>query len=181
MLPLEGLGPLLPEHLSELFVGIALFLIVWFVVARKAMPIFEKTYSERTAAISGGLEKAELAQKQASAALEEYKVQLAGAREEAAKIREDAKVQASEIAAEIKAQATAEANRMVETAKAQIEAERASVVRSLRGEIGGLATELAGKIGVTKQTIIAIEKNRRHPTFDDFCRLFGKRHGNRRK
>ncbi len=88
MLPLEGLGPLLPEHLSEMFVGIALFVILIIVVARMVVPIFEKTYTERTEAISGGLEKAELAQKEAAEALAEYKAQLAGAREEAAKIRE---------------------------------------------------------------------------------------------
>ena len=44
MLPLEiDLGPLLPEHLSELFAGIGLALIVWFVVAKKVVPVFEKT------------------------------------------------------------------------------------------------------------------------------------------
>ncbi|MDR1237585.1 MAG: F0F1 ATP synthase subunit B [Propionibacteriaceae bacterium] len=146
MLPLEGLGPLLPEHLSELFVGIALFAIIWFVVAKKIVPLFEKTYAERTAAISGGLEKAEAAQREASAALEEYKAQLADARAEAAKIRDDARTQAAELAAEIKQQATDEAARLVETARVQLEAERSAVVRSLRSEIGGLATELAGKI-----------------------------------
>jgi F-type H+-transporting ATPase subunit b len=146
MLPLEGLGPLLPEHLSELIVGVVLFVIIWFVVAKKIVPMFEKTYAERTAAITGGLEKAEAAQAEAAAALDEYKAQLAAAREEAAKIRDDARAQAAEIAAEIKQQASDEAARMVETAKTQIEAERAQVVRSLRGEIGGLATELAGKI-----------------------------------
>ncbi|MCL1838015.1 MAG: F0F1 ATP synthase subunit B [Propionibacteriaceae bacterium] len=146
MLPLEGLGPLLPEHISELVVGVALFGIIWFVVATKIMPIFEKTYTARTEAISGGLEKAEIAQQQASAALEEYQAQLATARAEAAKIREDAKAQAGEIAAEMKAQATAESQRLIETAKAQIEADRSQVMRSLRKEIGGLATELAGKI-----------------------------------
>ena len=68
MLPLEGisLGPLLPEHPEELLVGIALFLIVWFVVAKKVVPMFEKTYEERTAAIAGGIEKAEKAQLEAA-------------------------------------------------------------------------------------------------------------------
>jgi F-type H+-transporting ATPase subunit b len=146
MLPLEGLGPLLPEHVSEFIVGIVLFIVVWFVVAKWIAPMFEKTYAERTAAITGGLEKAEAQQAEAAAALEEYKAQLASAREEAAKIRDEARAQAAEIAADIKRQAGDEAARMVETAKTQIEAERAQVVRSLRGEIGGLATELAGKI-----------------------------------
>ena len=45
------------------------------------------------------------------------------------------------------------------------------IVRSAREVKHLTQSALAGKIGVTKQTIIAIEKNRRHPTFEDFCRL----------
>jgi len=148
MLPLEGtsFGPLLPEHWSEFFVGIVLFLIVWFVMAKKIVPMFEKMYAERTAEITGGIEKAEKAQADAAEALQQYQDQLADAREEAGRIREEARAQAADISAQIKQQAADEAARMVDTAKAQIEAERMQAVRALRGEIGGLATELAGKI-----------------------------------
>jgi F-type H+-transporting ATPase subunit b len=146
MLPLEGLGPLLPESLSELIVGVVLFAVIWLAAAKWFTPMFEKTYAQRTEAITGGIEKAEAAQKEAAEALAQYQAQLAASREEAAKIRDDARAQAAEIAAEIKQQASEEAARMVETAKTQIEAERAQVVRSLRVEIGGLATQLAGKI-----------------------------------
>ncbi|MDR3069530.1 MAG: F0F1 ATP synthase subunit B [Propionibacteriaceae bacterium] len=147
MLPLElNLGPLLPEHLSEIFVGIALFLIVWFVVAKKVVPMFEATYAERTEAIAGGIEKAERAQAQAAAALKEYQEKLANARQEAADIRAQAQAQAADIAAEIKAQAAEESQRMIASAKQAIEAEKAAALRELRGEIGGLATNLAGRL-----------------------------------
>lgn len=73
MLPLEGFGPLLPEHLSEIIAGIVLFLICWLVIQKKVVPAFEATYEERAAAIQGGMEKAEKAQAEAAAALEEYK------------------------------------------------------------------------------------------------------------
>ena len=43
-------------------------------------------------------------------------------------------------------QATEESSRLLANAKAQIEAERAAAVSSLRTEIGGLATTLAGRI-----------------------------------
>ncbi|MDR1768083.1 MAG: F0F1 ATP synthase subunit B [Propionibacteriaceae bacterium] len=150
MWPLEGeesaFGPLLPEHWSEFFVGIALFLVIWFVVAKFVAPMFEATYAKRADEIAGGIERAEKAQEQAAIALREYQEQLASARQEAAAIREEAKSQAADVAAEIKQQAQADADRLVASAKAQIEAERAQVVRALRGEIGGLATQLAGKI-----------------------------------
>ncbi len=148
MLPLEGisLGPLLPEHPEELLVGIALFLIIWFVVAKKVVPMFEKTYEERTAAIAGGIEKAEKAQLEAARALDEYTAQLASAREEASRIREEAKTQGAAIIADMRQQATEESTRLLANAKAQIEAERAQAVASLRSEVGGLATTLAGRI-----------------------------------
>lgn len=147
MLPLEiDFGPLLPEHWQEIVAGIVLFLIIYVVVWKKVVPVFEKTYAERTELIAGGIEKAEAAQAEAAAALAEYREQLASARAEASKIREDAKAQAAQAAAEIRQAAQEEAARQVEHARAQIEAERAHVVQQLRGEIGGMATELAGKI-----------------------------------
>ena len=140
------LGPLLPEHPEELLVGIALFLIILAVMWKVVVPMFEKTYAERTAAIQGGIQKAEAAQAEAAAALEEYKAQLATAREEASRIREEAKTQGAAIVADMRQQATEESSRLLANAKAQIEAERAAAVGSLRSEIGGLATTLAGRI-----------------------------------
>ena len=50
------------------------------------------------------------------------------------------------LAAEIREQAQADSARMVAAAKAQLEAERAQVISRLRAEVGGLATQLAGRI-----------------------------------
>ena len=149
MLPLAGespLGPLLPEHPEELLVGIVLFLIIWWVVAKKVVPMFERTYAERTAEIAGGIEKAEAAQAEAAAALKEYTAQLATAREEASRIREDAKTQGAAIIADMRQQATEESSRLLANAKTQIQAERVAAVTQLRTEVGGLATTLAGRI-----------------------------------
>lgn len=140
------LGPLLPHYWSELIAGIILLLIVFLVVRAKVVPAFEKMYAERTAAIQGGMERAENAQAEAQAALEEYQQQLAEARQEAARIREEAKNEGARIKAELREQADAEAQRIVNHAKTQIEAERAQAVSQLRGEVGGLATTLAGRI-----------------------------------
>ncbi len=147
MFPLEsGVPPVTPEYTSELIAGIVLFLIVLVVIWKFVVPKFEETYAERSAEIAGGIEKAEKAQAEAASALAEYQAQLAEARAEAAKIREEAKADAAAAAVEIRQAAAADAERLVSNARAQIEAERAQVVQQLRGEIGGLATDLAGKI-----------------------------------
>lgn len=146
MVPMVELGPLLPHHISEVIAGAILLLIVFLVIRAKVVPAFERMYAERTAAIQGGMERAEKAQADAEAALQEYQQQLAEARQEAARIREEAKNEGARIKAELRDQADAEAQRIVANAKTHIEAERAQAVAQLRGEVGGLATTLAGRI-----------------------------------
>ena len=138
-------NPLVPA-LAEIIAAVVFALLLTWIIGKYVMPRFEATYAERTAAIQGGIEKAEKAQEAAEAALAQYNSQLAEARTEAAKIREDAKTQGSQILADMREQAQAEANRIRNAAEAQLEAERAQVVAQLRSEIGGLATTLAGRI-----------------------------------
>lgn len=139
------LGPLLPAF-PEFVAGIVLFAIIYYAMAKVVVPRFEATYSERAAEIQGGIEKAEMAQAEAAEALQQYRTQLAGARDEASSIREEAKAQGAQILAQMRAQAQSEADRIIAQAKSQIEAERVQAVQSLRTEVGGLATDLAGKI-----------------------------------
>lgn len=145
--PLESaLGPLLPSHISEFIVGIILAVLIWIVIQKAVVPAFEKMYAERADAIQGGMQRAEKAQVEAEQALAEYRKQLADAREEAARIREDAKNQGAQIVSDMRVEASQEAERIVQQARAQMAAEKASVLKELRGEVGGLATTLAGKI-----------------------------------
>ena len=138
-------NPLFPE-LLEIILAVVFALLLWFLIAKYVVPGFERTYAERTEAIQGGIEKAERAQAEAQAALQQYQAQLAESRSEAARIREDAKTQGSQILAEMREQAQAEANRIRTQTQAQLEAERAQVMTQLRNEIGGMATTLAGRI-----------------------------------
>jgi len=120
--------------------------IIGFVFWRKVLPVFTRILDERTTRIEGGLARAERAQEEAAAALAEYQHQLAGARGEAARIREDARAEGEQIVAELRAKASADAARILENAQRQIEAERQQASTSLRGEVGELATELASRI-----------------------------------
>ena len=76
----------------------------------------------------------------------EFKSQIADARKEAARIREEAREQGKRIIAEAKEQAQVEQQRVKEQAQAQIAAERQQALTSLRAEVGTLATSLAGRI-----------------------------------
>ena len=78
-------NPLLP-NVAEMIAAVVFALLLTFIIARYVVPRFEATYAERTAAIQGGMEKAEKAQEAAEAALRQYNEQLAEARTEAARI-----------------------------------------------------------------------------------------------
>lgn len=138
-------APILP-HYGELIFGLVVFAILYVIVAKKVVPRLEKVYAERTAAIEGGIAKAEQAQAEAAAALAEYRAQLADARGEGQKIREDARAEGAAILAEMRERAQVEANRITAAAQQQIQAERQQAVVQLRSEVGTLATSLASKI-----------------------------------
>lgn len=137
--------PVLP-HNGELIFGLIAIAILYFIVQKKVVPNLEKAYADRTAAIEGGMHKAEEAQQQAQAALEQYKAQLAEARAEASRIRAEAQEQGAAIIADLRAHAQTEATRITESAHKQIEAERQQAMVSLRAEVGRLSTDLASRI-----------------------------------
>ena len=145
LLPLASENPLLPPW-TEVILAVVFIIFLTVVIARFVVPRFEATYSERTAAIQGGLERAEKAQEAADAALRQYNEQLAEARTEAARIREHAKTEGTQILAELREQAQAEVARIRAQGEAQLEAERASVMAQMRAEIGTLGTTLASRI-----------------------------------
>jgi F-type H+-transporting ATPase subunit b len=138
-------GPLAPTA-PEFILGTILFLIVFGALARVAMPRITQTLAERTELIEGGLARSEEAQAEAEQLLDQYHQQLAEARHEAARLREEAREQGAQIIAEMREQAQAEARRITESAQAQIEAERQQALTTLRAEVGTLATELASRI-----------------------------------
>lgn len=120
--------------------------IIGFVFWRHVLPVFTRILDERTTRIEGGLARAERAQEEAAATLAEYQHQLAEARGEAARIREDARTEGEQIVAELRAKAAGDAARILENAQRQIEAERQQATITLRTEVGGLAAELASRI-----------------------------------
>jgi len=119
---------------------------VFGLLAKILMPRIQKTLEERTDAIEGGLKRAEDAQAEAAQVLEQYRAQLAEARHEAARLRQDATEQGAQIIAEMKQQGQAEYARLTAAAQAQIEADRQHALISLRTEIGTLSVELASRV-----------------------------------
>ena len=132
--------------IDELIIGMVAFLIVFWGLSKLALPGIRKALEERTAAIEGGIARAEEREAQAEALHAQYQAQLAEARTEAAQIRAQAQADKAAMVEEARQEATEAAAAVTARAEAAIEAERASTVASLRREVGTLAVSLAGKV-----------------------------------
>jgi F-type H+-transporting ATPase subunit b len=131
---------------ATFFVELFAFAIMLYILGKYVVPPINKAMEARQNAIRKQFADLDTARKQAEAAEAEFKAQIADARHEAARIREDAREQGAQIIAEMREQAQVEAARIVENGKAQVSAERQQAVTSLRAEVGTLATTLAGRI-----------------------------------
>ncbi|MEU2434163.1 MULTISPECIES: F0F1 ATP synthase subunit B [unclassified Streptomyces] len=138
-------SPLIPP-LPELVIGLIAFAIVFGFLAKKLLPNINKVLEERREAIEGGIEKAESAKVEAESVLEQYKAQLAEARHEAARLRQEATEQGAAIIAEMRAEGQRQREEIVAAGHAQIETDRKSAASALRQDVGKLATDLAGKL-----------------------------------
>src|SRR5258706_5871048 len=138
-------NPLVPNW-TEVIVGAIGFFIVFFALWKVLLPRITTVLDERTEKIEGGLQKAEELQAEATRTLERCQAQLADARHEAARLREEAREQGAAIIAEMREQAQVEARRITEAAQLQIAADRQQAFASLRAEIGSLSVQLASKI-----------------------------------
>ncbi|MEU5565831.1 F0F1 ATP synthase subunit B [Micromonospora musae] len=141
----EAHNPILPLW-QEIVVGGIAFIVLCFVLMKFVFPRMEQTFQARVDAIEGGIKRAEAAQSEANQLLEQYRAQLAEARTDAAKIRDDARADAEGIRQDILAKAREEADRVIQAGKDQLAAERATIVRELRTEVGTIAVDLASKI-----------------------------------
>lgn len=141
----EQPNPVVPS-ITELIVGLIAFFILLFLISKFVVPRFEKLYAERAEKIEGGIHRAEQAQAEAQQALEQYKAQLADARAEAARIRDDARAEGQQIVEEMRTRAQEESARIVAQGQAQLEAQRTQIVTELRSDLGRMSVTLASRV-----------------------------------
>src|SRR5665213_3685176 len=98
---------------------IGFLLIAWFFGVR-VVPRVNAMLTERQESIRKAHEDADSAKESLEKAQEEYREQIAGARADAARQKEEAREQGAQILAELKAQAHQESDRIIKAAQQQI-------------------------------------------------------------
>lgn len=146
MAPVEVPANILLPAGYDIFWSAVALAVIAFVLGRKVLPKFTAMLDERAERIEGGLKAGEEAREEAARLRASFDAELADARREAARIRENANEEARQILAEARQKATAEAERISANAARGIEAERQMAEISLRTEVGMLASELASRI-----------------------------------
>src|SRR6185369_1744414 len=106
--PPNPIGPIW----QEIVIGAVAFGILCFVLMKFVFPRMNATFEARVDAIEGGIARAEQRQEEANALFEQYKQQLAEARTEAARIRDDARNDAEGIRQDVLARAREESDRI---------------------------------------------------------------------
>jgi len=140
----DGLKLFIPQ-VYDIVWSLIILVIVALFFHKFFMPKFNAIFDERAAKIEGNIAKAEQSKKDADAE-SKYEAQLSTARVEASKIRDDARAEASHIIADARSRAESDAAQITANAQRSIESQQQQALVSLKGEVGTLATALAGKI-----------------------------------
>jgi F-type H+-transporting ATPase subunit b len=138
-------SPILPKWPEVIWGGIAWLLVV-LLVGKFALPQLKKTMQARSDKIRGDLEAAEAAKQSANMELEQYRAQLADARNEAARIVDAARQDADAVKRDLIAAAEAEAAQVRTRAQADIALAQDRALADLRTQVASMSVELAGKI-----------------------------------
>jgi F-type H+-transporting ATPase subunit b len=140
-----GVALLLPDK-NEAIAGIIAFAIVFFFIWKWAVPALNKTLEARQQAIRSELQTAEDAKVEAESLLSDYQDQLSGAKTEATKIVDDARVSGEQVKADVVARAETEADQIKERAHGEIVGERERVAGELRRQVADLSIDVAEKV-----------------------------------
>jgi F-type H+-transporting ATPase subunit b len=138
-------NPILPEG-KEILWGAICFLIVFALLAWKAWPAIKAGLQARQDRIREDLEKAEQARVEAETSLDDYRRQLADARNDASQIIEEARAQAESVREERLAVVESEIADLRARAADDIRLATERAMSDLQGKVAELSIELAERV-----------------------------------
>ncbi len=141
----EAPNPILPEP-NEIIWGGLSFVVLFVLMAKWGYPMIVKAMDARAERIRGDLDEATLARTEAETVLNDYRRQLADARNESNRIIEEARQTADQLRKDLMTRAEAEVNELRQRTREDIDAAKGRAMSELRAEVSSLAIELAEKV-----------------------------------
>lgn len=154
----EAPSPILPEANEVIWGGIA-FLVLLVLLWKFGYPAMTKGLDQRAERIRNDLDAADTAKTQAEAELASYQEQLKGAREEATRMRDDARAEMDDYRAQRRAEIDAELAEYRERAKAEADAAKSQALADVRSEVAALAIGAAEQVvqkSLDRETNVAL-------------------------
>ena len=140
-----GISAILPK-LNEFIPMLIAFIILWIILAKFGWPLFEGILNKRETTIRTALEKSEEARIESERVLQEYREQLAQARQESATIVAEAKQSGEALRRDMAAKAQEEADAIVAKAREAIESEKKAAVAELQGSVADLTVAVTARV-----------------------------------
>lgn len=134
----ESPSPIKPAT-NELIWGGTAFVVLLIIMWKFAYPGVKKGMDARTERIRQSLDDAERTKAEAQRILEDYQRQLADAKNESARIVDDARQTAEQMRRDLMVRAEAEAAELRERTRVEIEAAKQRALADLRNEVAELA------------------------------------------
>lgn len=141
----EAPNPILPAP-NEIIWGGLSFLVLFVLMAKWGYPMIMKAMDARAERIRGDLDEATRARTEAETVLNDYRRQLADARNESNRIIEEARQTADQLRKDLMTRAEAEVNELRQRSREDIDAAKGRAMAELRAEVSSLAIELAEKV-----------------------------------
>jgi len=154
-------NPILPET-QEIVWGALSFTVLLAVMKWKAYPAVKKGMDARSEKIKNSLDDAESTRAEAQTILDEYRKQLADAKNESARIIEEARQAADKLRQDLKRQAEAEVADVKARAQEDIAAQVDRARADLQSRVATLSVDLAEKVverSLDRQTNLALIEN----------------------
>ncbi|MEU9041280.1 MULTISPECIES: F0F1 ATP synthase subunit B [unclassified Kitasatospora] len=126
--------------------GLAQFFLILWILGRHLLPRIERVQAERREITESRTGRAETLHAEAAAVRDAHLRELAEARHEAARIREDYAERGAAAIAAARAEGLRDRDELLATAHPQIAADRAAATDRLRRDVGELAVALAGRV-----------------------------------
>jgi len=138
-------NPILPAA-NEIIWGAISFLVLLFLITKFAYPAVKKGIDARADKIRSSLDEAERTRDEANTILEDYRRQLADAKNESARIIEEARQSADKLRQDLKKQAEAEVAEIKSRAQEDIAAQVERAMGDLRSRVAEMTIELTEKV-----------------------------------
>ncbi len=138
-------SPLKPAT-NEVIWGTAAFLVLLVAMWKWGVPAVKNMEKAREDRIRNDLEGAEKARTEAESEKAQYLAQIAGAREEAGRIIEEARQSAEQVRTDLIARAEADAAEVRQRAQADIATQQERAMAELRTQVAELSIDLAERI-----------------------------------